>query len=179
MKKETKEKVKLDRRQFGKILGGVGIAAAGMALGGAAVRAEAKSPVTGKAVKHASNSQLPVDMTRYKRFNGKNMAFNVNSRELGGNWLEVMRKNVMANIQKGHSAKGVDAGGVPQARSEAAFFLATDRMNEITGTHGENMENKGHLSWTPEHPCPIPPTRTRTGRCSRRCFRYSPPRWPT
>jgi reductive dehalogenase len=160
MKKEKKDEMKLDRRQFGKILGGVGIATAGMALGAgiAPARAEKKNPVTGKGVKVLSNSPHQIDPERYKRFNGKNMAFNVNSRELRQNWLHAMKKKVMSNIQKGHGANGIDVGGTPQARSEAAFFLATDRMNEITGTHGENMENKGHLSWTPEHPCPIPPT---------------------
>lgn len=33
-----------------------------------------------------------------------------------------------------------------------------DRMNEITGTHGENMENRESLSWNSEHEFPIPPT---------------------
>ena len=158
MKKEKKDEMKLDRRQFGKILGGVGVAAAGMALGGRPARAEQKNPVSGQAVKVLKNSPHQTDPTRYKRFNGKNMAFNVNSRELGENWLVTMKKNAIGNIKRGYGSKNIDVGGTPQARSEAAFFLALDRVNEITGTHGENMENKGHLSWDTEHRLPIPPT---------------------
>jgi len=160
---KTKEKdvnsLKIDRRQFSKILGGLGLATVGLALGSSRfASAEEKNPITGKAVQSVANSGHQVDETRYKRFNGKNMAFNVNSRELGENWLMAMKKNAIANIRKGDGAKNIHVGGTPEARSEAAFFLALDRMNELTGTHGENMENKESLRWNGAHPFPIPPT---------------------
>ncbi|SDP34273.1 reductive dehalogenase [Desulforhopalus singaporensis] len=159
MKQEEKDTMRFDRRQFGKIIGGLGVAAAGMALGSAQLgHAEEKNPVTGRMVQPVPDGPHQVDTARYQRFNGKNMAFNINSRELGENWLTVMKKNAVANIKKGYGAKEIQLGSPAKARSEAAFFLALDRMNEITGTHGENMENKEALSWNSDHDFPLPPT---------------------
>lgn len=119
MKKEKIDEIQLDRRQFGKILGGIGIATAGLVLGSSApfARAEEKNPVTGRTIQPIADSPHQVDATRYKRFNGKNMAFNVNSRDLGENWLTAMKKNAIGNIKRGFGSKNINAGGTPQARS--------------------------------------------------------------
>lgn len=142
----------ISRRQFTKLLGGMGVGATGVALAGPlAQAAEAEEKYQDLRSKFRRiKSPIKIDEKNFERFNGKNLTFNALPRDTGQNSLGEMFHRALTKWQSGWIGKDLPEADVADARTQMAFLWGMERMNLLTGHHGEGMENKGPLSWTGE-----------------------------
>ncbi|SKA67499.1 reductive dehalogenase [Desulfobaculum bizertense] len=151
---ESKEHTSgLNRRQFTKLLGGLSVGATSAALAGPlsqAAAAEEKSQDLRAQFRKVKNP-IKIDEKTFKRFNGKNLTFNALPRDTNQNSLGEMFHRAMTNWPTGEIGKDLPKVSVADARTQMAFLYGMERMNTLTGHHGEGMENKGPLSWNDEN----------------------------
>ncbi|WP_078684138.1 reductive dehalogenase [Desulfobaculum bizertense] len=150
---ESKEQKKgMNRRQFTKLLGGLSVGATGAALAGPmadAAAAEEQAQNLRDKFRKIKNP-IKVDPNKFKRFNAKDQAFNSLPRDTGENCHEQAIQSSLQQWKTGSIGQNLPRTSIAEARTQMAFFWSMERMNTLTGYHGEGMENKGALSWNDE-----------------------------
>lgn len=143
------------RRDFVKMLGGLG---AGFGVSGFTMLANREKAFASdgndepdiRSKLNTIDSPIQVDEKRYERFNQKNLAYNLLSRETNQNCVMKMFQKGVTYWKSGQTGYEIPEMDPEDARTMMAFMWGANSMNVITGAFGEGEENKGALSWTGE-----------------------------
>lgn len=141
----------LNRRDFAKLMAGVGVSAASTALSGhfdlVAAEEKRKQETQKIKVKELDDKPYEVDDSIFRRFNSTNIAQNRVPREMGINIKKLWDKNSFEYVMQGKGTGSQDLKDPGEARVQMGANNAFQLTNMYLGAHGEGRENKGPLSW--------------------------------
>ena len=150
----------INRRDFAKILAGMGLGVASSALTGSvahAAEAEQRSQDFRKKFKRGSHDFYKVNEKLYRPFSTTHLAFNVLPREQGAKAsIPVQFQNAWKIWEDGMMSTDIKASSPNEARTAMAMAYSAGTMNHLTGHHGEGQENKGPLAWSGSDDFPQP-----------------------